>query len=143
MSCKPKILSLSLSLPCNFGLVAQIRVWVDGYGRSLGWWLWLLFRLVVWWGLDQSFGLKFGWCIGQHLGGDWVSFWVVLSRSLGRWVFWWWWHFFFFLVILVVMDWCLWLSFGGRWLCGFIGERERERERDFSKYYLMCSLYYF
>ena len=28
----------------------------------------------------------------------------------------------FFLVILVVKNQCLWLSFDGRWLCGFIGE---------------------
>ena len=37
--------------------------------------------------------------------------------------------FFFFLwVILVVKNWCLWLSFGGRWLCGFTEEREKERK---------------
>ena len=121
--------------------MAQIRVWVDGYGRSLGWWLWLLFRLVIWWGLDQSFGFKFGWCIGQHLGGDWVRFWVVLSRSLGRWVFWWWWHFFFFFLG----------NFGGDglvfvakfWWKVVVWVYWRERERDFFKYYLMCSLYYF
>ena len=101
-----------------------------------------MFRLVVWWGLDQLFGLKFGWCIGQHLGGDWVSFWVVLSQSLGRWVFWWWWYFFFFVgnfggdgLVFVAKFWwkvVVWVYW-----------RERERERDFSKYYLMCSLYYF
>ena len=38
----------------------------------------------------------------------------------------WWWQFFW--VILVVKNWCLCLSFGGRWLCGLTGERERERE---------------
>ena len=40
-------------------------------------------------------------------------------------------NFFFFFVgvILVVMDWFLWLIFGGRWMCGFIGERQKREER--------------
>ena len=37
--------------------------------------------------------------------------------------------FFFVGVILVVMDWFLWLIFGGRWMCGFIGERQKREER--------------
>ena len=38
--------------------------------------------------------------------------------------------FFFFVgVILVVMDWFLWLIFGGRWMCGFIRERQKREER--------------
>ena len=38
--------------------------------------------------------------------------------------------FFIFYVILVVENWCLWLSFSGRWLCGFTGERERQKGRE-------------
>ena len=38
--------------------------------------------------------------------------------------------FFFFVgVILVVMDWFLWLIFGGRRMCGFIRERQKREER--------------
>ena len=51
--------------------------------------------------------------------------------------------FFFFLwVILVVKNWCLWLSFGGRWLCGFTEERERKRGkgRDESELFILFNV---
>ena len=54
-------------------------------------------------------------------------------------------NFFFFLeVILVVKNWSLWLIFGGRWMCGFTGERqEREERKEIRVNCLYCLMLYF
>ena len=78
------------------------------------------FGSVVWVEVWMVYRSTFRWRLGQFLGGFESEFGSVGVLVVVA--------FFFFWVILVVMDWCLWLSFGGRWLCGFIGERERERE---------------
>ena len=39
-------------------------------------------------------------------------------------------------------QWWLWLSFGGRWLCGFSRERERERKEKNNFYFLFFHFLY-
>ena len=95
----------------------MILVVVDGGGGCglWGWWLlwWRFFFLV--------FAMRFDFGMGIDYGGG------------GN---------FFLWVILVVKNWCLWLSFGGRWLCGFTEERERKRGkgRDESELFILFNV---
>ena len=76
------------------------------------------FGSVVWVEVWMVYRSTFRWRLGQFLGGFESEF-----GSVG--------------VLVVVAFFFFWGNFGG------VGLLERERERDFFKYYLMCSLYYF
>ena len=92
------------------------------------------FGSVVWVEVWMVYRSTFRWRLGQFLGGFESEFGSVDVLVVVA--------FFFFLgnfggdgLVFVAKFWwkvVVWVFW-----------RERERERDFSKYYLMCSLYYF
>ena len=81
------------------------------------------FGSVVWVEVWMVYRSTFRWRQGQFLGGfesEFGSVGVLVVVAF----------FFFFWVILVVMDWCLWLSFGGNWkLWVYWRERNRREEK--------------